>query len=814
MKFRPLLLLLLAAYSGRAQTLTIEKIMADPKWIGSSPSNISWSPDSKTVLFNWNPRANNSDSVYSYAVTGGQPQPASYLDPQRNASLNNSVYNTANTQYAYTLRGDIYLVDTKTNRTTRVTQTEETENAPRFILKDEWLAYSRAQNLFAWNTKTGITMQLTNITRGAEAAAAPAGTGQGRQGGGQGSGSFGGNRGGVPPRNAEGGQEGWLQAQQLDLFQVLRERKEKRDERAAFLRTHREINGDTVKTIGIGEKTMQGLQISPDARFVTYRLFQPAAGKNTIVPDYVTESGFTTDIPGRTKVGAPLGKYDFYLYDKLRDTVMLVSTDSIPGITDAPDYVKDYPKKFANRRAVPRGVIVNGPYWNDDGSYGVVDIRSQDNKDRWIMQLEGATGKLVLLDRQRDEAWIGGPGVSGFGARIGWINSHSFYFQSEVTGYSHLYLYDMNTRSKKALTEGKYEVQDVQPSRNRQFFYLLTNEEHPGKQNWYRMKADGTKKEKITSMDGGYEVTMSPDEKWIAFRYSYINRPWELYVQENAPGKKPVQVTDLAMSGAFKQYPWREAKVISFPARDGQPVYARVYEPDPTKKNGAAVFFVHGAGYLQNVHYWWSSYFREYMFNNLLTDLGYTVMDIDYRASSGYGRDWRTGIYRWMGGKDLQDHVDGAKFLADKYGIDPNRIGLYGGSYGGFITLMALFTTPDVFKAGAALRPVTDWAAYNHGYTSNILNEPFNDSLAYAKSSPINFANGLKNHLLICHGMVDVNVNFQDAVRLQQKLIELGKNNWELAAYPVEDHGFVEPSSWTDEYKRILKLFNTNLLPK
>ena len=127
------------------------------------------------------------------------------------------------------------------------------------------------------------------------------------------------------------------------------------------------------------------------------------------------------------------------------------------------------------------------------------------------------------------------------------------------------------------------------------------------------------------------------------------------------------------------------------------------------------------------------------------------------------------------------------------------------------MTLMALFTTPDVFKAGAALRPVTDWAHYNHGYTSNILNEPFNDSLAYAKSSPINFANGLKNHLLICHGMVDVNVNFQDAVRLSQKLIELGKDNWEFAPYPVEDHGFVEPSSWTDEYKRILKLFEEKL---
>ena len=164
-----------------------------------------------------------------------------------------------------------------------------------------------------------------------------------------------------------------------------------------------------------------------------------------------------------------------------------------------------------------------------------------------------------------------------------------------------------------------------------------------------------------------------------------------------------------------------------------------------------------------------------------------------------------------MGGKDLEDIVDGAKYLVAKENVHPRRIGVYGGSYGGFITLMAMFTTPDVFAAGAALRPVTDWAHYNHGYTSNILNIPQKDAEAYRKSSPIYFAEGLKGALLICHGMVDINVHFQDSVRLAQRLIELRKENWELAPYPVEDHGFTEETSWADEYKRILKLFEENL---
>jgi dipeptidyl aminopeptidase/acylaminoacyl peptidase len=124
---------------------------------------------------------------------------------------------------------------------------------------------------------------------------------------------------------------------------------------------------------------------------------------------------------------------------------------------------------------------------------------------------------------------------------------------------------------------------------------------------------------------------------------------------------------------------------------------------------------------------------------------------------------------------------------------------------------MALFTEPDVFAAGAALRSVTDWAHYNHGYTSNILNTPVQDSIAYRKSSPIYYAEGLNKPLLIAHGMVDTNVHFQDVVRLSQRLIELGKEDWEMAVYPVESHGFVQPSSWTDEYTRIFKLFEKHL---
>jgi len=221
--------------------------------------------------------------------------------------------------------------------------------------------------------------------------------------------------------------------------------------------------------------------------------------------------------------------------------------------------------------------------------------------------------------------------------------------------------------------------------------------------------------------------------------------------------------------------------------------------------------FVHGAGYLQNAHAGWSNYFREFMFHTLLVRRGYVVLDMDYRASAGYGRDWRTAIYRRMGEPELEDLENGVHWLVKRHNVDPKRVGVYGGSYGGFLTLMALFNKGDLFACGAALRPVTDWAHYNHGYTSNILNTPQVDPEAYERSSPIEFANGLNKPLLICHGMQDDNVFFQDTVRLAQRLIELKKQNWEVAIFPVEPHGFREPTSWLNEYRRIYKLFETNL---
>jgi len=766
--------------------LTVEKIMRDPKWIGTSPSNPFWGYEDQLLYFSWNPDNKPGDSIYSISLTNKTPVKVDALKSREINGTGTFIYNSARSAYIFQRDGDIYLKDLKTNKTRQITQTIDSEGNPSFSFNETKIVYSRNLNLYAWDIATGETMQLTNLRTGVD----------------------GNTRTTSLSLNP---QEQWLKNDQLRYFDVLRDRKEKREETEAYIKS---IRPKELRSINIDDRSLQGLGISPDGRFVSYRLFRSAAGvKTTIVPSYVTETGFTTDLNSRSKVGAAQGTTEFYIYDRLKDTVLAIKADStIPGIRDLPDYLKDYPKELERRKKANavRTVGFGNFSWSPKGTHGVLELRSQDNKDRWLLLFDTASYKLKLLDRQRDEAWVGGPGIGFFGG-TGWIDESTFWFQSEATGYSHLYSINVISTVKKALTEGKYEVQRAQLSKDKKTFYLTTNEVHPGEQHFYRMPVTGGKPEKITSMQGSNQVSLSPDEKWIAILYSYSNKPWELYLQENKPGAKAEQITNKAASEEFKSYAWKDPEVITITASDGAPIYARLYKPSNPHPNKPAVLFVHGAGYLQNAHKWWSSYFREYMFNNLLADNGYYVLDIDYRGSAGYGRDWRTGIYRWMGGKDLSDHVDAVNWLVKNYGVNPSKVGLYGGSYGGFITLMGLFTEPNVFASGAALRPVTDWAQYNHGYTSNILNEPVTDSIAYRKSSPYYFAEGLKGNLLICHGMVDVNVHYQDAVKLTQRLIELGKNNWELASYPMEDHGFVEPSSWTDEYKRILKLFEQTL---
>lgn len=760
-------------------SLTIDQIMQGEEFVGYLPTDIEWSDDSKNIYFSWNPDNDTIRSTYEVNINTKKINKRSF-EALKNSSSSGDFSKDFKWK-VYEKGGDLFLQNTANFTSKRITNTLDRESNPKFSGDQKSIIYQQSNNLYQWNIADGTTKQLTDFKSGKERS-----------------------------ESKLNAQDQWLEDDQFENINILGKRKNESDARK-YRREKAQF--ERPETVYYGDKNLFGLNISPDLNYVVYRLYASPNDKNTKVPSYVTESGYTAELNARPKVGSEQYTYESWIFNVKTGKYYQIKTDDIEGIKDKPKFLKEYaenPSEYKEEYENPREVEIGNAIFSENGK-AVINITSSDYKDRWIMTVDLSNGSLKLIDRQHDDAWIGGPGVGWFSSpAMGWLDDETIWFKSEKTGYAHLYSANVNSGKIKALTEGNFEILDVNLSKDKKTFYLISNKVSPHEQHFYHLPTSGGKMTQITSKKGGHEVTVSPDEKQLAVRYSYTNKPWELFVMPNKAGAEMTQLTT-STTKDFESYNWIDSEIINFTARDGASVPATLYKPKADKKNGAAVIFVHGAGYLQNVHYWWPSYFREYMFHNILVDNGYTVLAIDFRASSGYGRDWRTGIYRHMGGKDLNDQVDGAKYLVEQQGMDKYRLGIYGGSYGGFITLMALFTSPDTFKSGAALRSVTDWAHYNHGYTANILNTPVEDPKAYEQSSPIYFAEGLKGNLLMLHGMIDTNVHFQDVVRLSQRLIELKKENWELAVFPLEDHSFVESSSWSDEYRRIFKLFQETL---
>jgi dipeptidyl aminopeptidase/acylaminoacyl peptidase len=812
-----LALLILQAQPANQFALTIDNIMRGPGLVGYEPAQVRWSGDSRRIYFQWKQATAKEDAPFdTYVVERDGSGLRKLSDDEAKLAPPAAGDTTKDKRLTtYTRDGDLFIYDNTTGKTQQITRTTDAELSPRFLPDGKRISFTRSNNLYVMSLDTGLLVQMSDVR--AAAAPVPAGAVAGAGGGlaqGQGQGQGRGGRGGAaPPATGEqpkgtDSQE-YLKKEQKELLESVRERVARREEEDARRKKENPRKPFTLQA----RQNVAALQLSPDEKYVIAAVVEgPANAKNTIVPNYVTESAYTEDIPGRANVGDTQSRTRVAVIDAATGDVKWVDHGQRMTPPDTSAQRMGTARDGAPLNARPpspqeRDVQLFQPVWSEDGTKAVILARAADNKDRWILALDPATGKTRVLNTDQDNAWVAGPGAN----TVGWMkNDREVFFQSERTGYSHLYAVPFDGGEARALTSGNWEVLNVRQSKDKSHFYLTASKDTPYEQHLYEMSGEGGPLTRLTAAPGKHAATLSPDERWIADIYSYTNKPPELYVQENRPQAESRKLT-ASPSPEFWQYQWRDVPIVTFTARDGVKVPARLFKPANARGGGPGVVFVHGSGYLQNVDHKWSTYFHEYMFHHILMERGFTVIDVDYRGSAGYGRDWRTAVYQHMGGKDLDDIVDAARYLASDQGVDPKRIGLYGGSYGGFITLMAMFTEPGVFAAGAALRPVSDWALYNHGYTSDILNLPQTDPEAYRKSSPIYFADGLKGALLICHGMVDTNVEFQDTVRLVQKLIELRKEDWSLAVYPVENHGFVEPSSWADEYKRILALFEKNL---
>jgi dipeptidyl aminopeptidase/acylaminoacyl peptidase len=772
----------------------LELIMSDPDWIGNPPTGFYWSDSGEEVYFDQKRSGEDFSDRYVVPAGGGDPVRVPPAD-QSGSSNASRVYNAARTMVAWVHRGDIMVKNLSGGETRQLTRTTAEELAPMFMADGTSVAFVRDKVHFVHDTVTGTTSEAADIRF---------------------------------EKHPDEQSFDVLREQQMRNLETLRDDKRRREarEKNEESRQHEDPAGGPLP-IYLGEEyTEVDRSLSPSGRYIllTVTAHEADEGQHGIMPNYVTEEGYTRISETRTRVGrnnpAPESLLLIDLVEGIFETIDLAP---LPGIDEDPledlrdNAIEWHVGRGADREQVEkaleapeaRPVTVEQIVWNSTGSLAAVQLRAIDNKDRWLATVDPGAPIIAPQHRLTDEAWI-----NWDYNEFGWMpDGRTLWYLSEESGFSHLYTKRVAARRIRQLTRGDFEVREAEVDPRGTHIYVVANRTHPGNYEVYRVAAGGGDLEQLTELGGVVEFRLSPSADRLLLSRSWIDRHADLYVQAAAAGAGAVRLTD-TVSEQFASIDWVVPDIVEVPSsRVDRPVYTKLYLPRGYREGQTypAVMFVHGAGYTQNAHMGWPYYFREFMFHTILANEGFVVIDMDYRASKGYGRDWRTAIYRNMGRPELEDFRDGIDWLVENYGVDRRRVGIYGGSYGGFMTFMALFLEPDLFAAGAALRPVADWMHYNHTYSSNILNTPVIDPEAYQRSSPINYVQNLSKPLLIASGMQDDNVFFQDSVLVVQRLIELKKENFELAVYPLDPHGFLHANSWLDEYRRIYKLMHEHL---
>ena len=794
------------AATGATQKISLEQIMANPDWIGPPVEDEYWGVDGRSVYFKLKRKGSSIRDLYRVAATGGAPVKLS--DSELANATGPAVFDRARDRAAYLLHDDVFVRDVSTGTTRQITRDDSDKSGLQISGNGQLVSWSENNDWYVWNAATGMVAPVATLKA---------------------------------ENNPADAKPDQMERLQLQLFSTLREIKA--DKQAVHDRT-RQLDSENParaqEPFYLGDKVrVVATSLSPNARWMVVVTVPKSwqRGKHPDVIHYVNDSGYPEAEPARTYVGhnSPAPQ-SLVLLDLQTHKQYALSVDGLPGIHDDPLHdlrVKRIAQlkqaghdEEAAALAAPktRPVSVNfiplgngyGPAiaWTPDGSQVAVELVANDHKDRWIETVDFANHKFVNQNRLTDHAWI-----NWSFNELGWLpDNRTLWFDSEASGWSQLYVKPLDG-SARALTGTGYEVSDPVVSPDGKWFYLLANKQAPYDYDVYRVPTDGGTLQQVTHYQGvscaecSGLFQLSPDGSKLAVLHSTPYIPPQLAVV-NSDGSDPRDLTD-TRTPQYKAMHWVQPQFVKVPSSHGHfGIWAKYYQPADydTSHKHPAVLFVHGAGYLQDVTKGWSYYFREQMFDNLLLQEGYVVLDMDYRASAGYGRDWRDAIYQHMGHPELQDLLDGKAWLVKNHDVDPKRVGIYGGSYGGFMTEMAILRAPGEFAAGAAQRPPADWTSYNDGYTSDILNTPQLDPEAYKVSSPIEYAQNLQDPLLINHGLIDNNVMPGDSIRLYQRFIELHKKNFWISLYPMERHDFKYADDWYDEYRRIHDLFTRYVL--
>lgn len=551
----------------------------------------------------------------------------------------------------------------------------------------------------------------------------------------------------------------------------------------------RRSTGKAVELEGFAEsKTIDSSDLSPDGRFV-FAVVEDRSNQNprTLIPDYLTERVSTREARREWADDVPLPR-KLFVWDTesgARHALELGSGETfwLRGQAWAPQPSPNSPARLMIE-------------WASE------DFRSAQT---WMWTAENGAER-VLVDR--DERWLGGP--FGFGrwsadGTAWWFGSESRE-GSSLPGRAQVFRFDVATRDVLQRTQASGEVASFDLADDGSMVYSFSDAAEPWRRRLGMVSASGAAFELAAPVGWNVEPRIADGGSRVFFEHSSMFVPAEWFAMDARAGASARALTRTA-PGEFLAREWIHPQVFQVEGSRGARVHSHVFLPRTTSlerpdRPRATVVFIHGAGYLQNVSDSMTEYEPNLMFHSRLAAMGYVVVDVDYRGSAGYGQDFRTALQYHLGGMDLDDIHRTLDALIGRGVVDRERVACYGGSYGGFLTLMALFTAGERWTAGAALRSVTDWRSYHPGYTQPRLGRPSKNPDAFARSSPIDHVGKLERPLLVLHGMMDSNVFVQDSVRLIEALIDQGKD-FEAMLYPSQNHAFSDGAHWLDEYKRI-----------
>lgn len=516
-------------------------------------------------------------------------------------------------------------------------------------------------------------------------------------------------------------------------------------------------------------------------------------------------------------------KIAFYRFDESRveEFVMTEWEDLYPGLTRF-----KYPKAGEENSIVKIGVYdleeeetiwmdidsENDQYiprinWTKDSNTLAIRRMNRLQNKQDLMLADVNTGETEIIKTETSDAWV------DVNDNLRFLdNGEHFIYTSEESGYNHIYLYKMNGELVHQITEGDWEVTNfVGYDQDSDKIYYVSTEESPLQRHLYSINLDGTGKKKISDGEGWNKINMSRDYKFYIETFSNPDTMPQFTLHTDDGVKVRTLEDNTVLEDTLSKYQMPEKEYIKIPLRQAT-LNAYILNPPNfnPEKEYPVLFYVYGGPGSQTVTKSYSSGQRE-MWHRYLTEQGYVVVSVDNRGTGGRGRDFEKQLYRKLGQYEVQDQIDAAEYLTETYDyFDEERLGIWGWSYGGFLSTLALAKGSDVFDTAIAVAPVTNWKFYDTIYTERFMQTPKMNSMGYKKGAPMNYADQIEGDYLLVHGTSDDNVHFQNTVQFVDKLVEAGVQ-FETMFYPNRTHGIYGGNTRKHLFKKLNNFILENL---